>query len=98
MCQYAFRKLQLQTLTAQVRTNNFASQHIAEGLGMKAMCNFVKIYRGQEMPHFLYTLDRDKWLKTASNGTVIMLELEAKKIFYIITDWGTKTRKCWIVI
>lgn len=35
---------------------------------MKAMCNFVKIYRGQEMPHFLYTLDRDKWLKTASNG------------------------------
>ena len=58
LCQYAFRKLQLQTLTAQVRTNNFASQHIAEGLGMKAMCNFVKIYRGQEMPHFLYTLDR----------------------------------------
>ena len=37
LCQYAFRKLQLQTLTAQVRTNNFASQHIAEGLGMKAM-------------------------------------------------------------
>ena len=81
LCQYAFRKLQLQTLTAQVRTNNFASQHIAEGLGMKAMCNFVKIYRGQEMPHFLYTLDRDKWLKTASNGTVIILDLEAKKDF-----------------
>ena len=38
LCQYAFRKLQLQTLTEQVRTNNFASQHIAEGLGMKAMC------------------------------------------------------------
>ena len=57
---------------------------------MKAMCNFVKIYRGQEMPHFLYTLDRDKWLKTASNGTVIMLELEAKKIFTIITAGGRR--------
>ena len=93
LCQYAFRKLRLQTLTAQVRTNNFASQHIAEGLGMKAMCNFVKIYRGQEMPHFLYTLDRDKWLKTASNGTVIMLELEAKKDFLQLLLLGDEDEK-----
>ena len=45
------------------------------------------------MPHFLYTLDRDKWLKTASNGTVIMLELEAKKDFLQLLLLGDEDEK-----
>lgn len=58
LCQYAFHKLKMRTLTAQVRTNNFASQKVAEGLGMKIVSEFIKIYRGKEMSHFLYALER----------------------------------------
>lgn len=59
----AFVDLDLAEVTAQVRINNFASQRVAARLGMTVQQEFSKIYRGQQMPHYLYSLTRTDWQK-----------------------------------
>lgn len=81
LCQYAFHNLDLPLLTAQVRTNNLPSQRVAAGLGMLASREFNKLYRGQEMPHLLYCLERDIWQQAAAKGKVIIQIRELKKRF-----------------
>lgn len=93
LCQYAFHKLQLPVLTAQIRTNNFASQHVAARLGMQAANKFMKVYRGQEMPHFLYVLQRESWLQSGSDSTVLQLITSAKKSFLQLLLLGDEDEK-----
>lgn len=52
---YAFQTLHIDEVTAQIRPNNLSSCKVAEKLGMKIKKEFVKIYRGKEMKHFLYS-------------------------------------------
>lgn len=51
---FAFNKLHVQLLTAQIRPNNSASRKVAEKLGMTIIKQFNRLYRGELMPHFLY--------------------------------------------
>lgn len=81
LCQYAFYNLQLPILTAQIRTNNLASQRVASGLGMEAVREFAKLYRGQNMPHLLYRLTEDNWQQQGAKGKVIMQIKTGKKRF-----------------
>ncbi len=51
---YAFNKLHVRLLTAQIRPDNTSSRKVAEKLGMTIIKQFDKLYRGKLMPHLLY--------------------------------------------
>ena len=53
--QYAFEALHAEQVIAQIRPENTASRRVAERLGMTVIGQFVKTYRGKEMPHLIYT-------------------------------------------
>ena len=53
---YGFQVLQCAEITAQIRPGNAPSKKVAEKLGMTAKKQFIKIYRGKEMPHLLYSI------------------------------------------
>ncbi|MCW2289390.1 RimJ/RimL family protein N-acetyltransferase [Leucobacter luti] len=55
---YAFETLLAHRVYAQVRDTNTASARVAERLGMTARTRFVKHYRGVEMPHIAFAIDR----------------------------------------
>jgi RimJ/RimL family protein N-acetyltransferase len=44
---------------AQIRDTNLASMNVAIRLGMTVRGRFVKHYRGVEMPHLAFAVDRD---------------------------------------
>lgn len=52
--QYAFHVLQIPLLTAQIRPDNMSSRKTAERLGMSALQEFERVYRGKRIPHILY--------------------------------------------
>ncbi|WP_290776437.1 GNAT family N-acetyltransferase [Anaerofustis sp.] len=52
---YAFKVLNLTEVTAQIRTENISSIKTAEKLGMRVKKEFIKKYKGKEMPHLLYS-------------------------------------------
>lgn len=52
---YAFDVLHLNEITAQIRPENTASRKVAEKLGMSIKKQFIKHYKGKEMPHLLYS-------------------------------------------
>jgi RimJ/RimL family protein N-acetyltransferase len=52
---YAFKTLHLKEITAQVRPENTASRKVAEKLGMTIKKQFVRKYKGKDMPHLLYS-------------------------------------------
>lgn len=45
---------------AEIRPENNASRRVAERLGMKERGRFVKIYKGKEMPHLIYSITREE--------------------------------------
>lgn len=51
---YAFRVLQLDEVTAQIRPDNRSSRKVAEKLGMTVQKRFLRNYRGKDVPHLLY--------------------------------------------
>lgn len=55
---YAFEVLGAEEITAQIRPNNSASRRIAERLGMEVEREFIRQYRGKDMPHLLYRRKR----------------------------------------
>ena len=61
---YEFDQLAARGVIAAVRPENSASRRVAERLGMTARESFVKIYKGKEMPHLIYTVTKDEWLKS----------------------------------
>lgn len=57
---YAFNKLNISEVTAQIRPENLSSRKVAEKIGMVAKKEFIRHYKGKEMPHILYTIMKNK--------------------------------------
>ncbi|QIK62135.1 GNAT family N-acetyltransferase [Leucobacter viscericola] len=55
---YAFESLKVDRLYAQIRDTNTASMNVAIRLGMTVRGRFVKHYRGIDMPHLAFAVDR----------------------------------------
>lgn len=55
---YAFDDLNINMLTAQIRPDNSSSRKLAKKLGMTVMKQFIKEYRGKEIPHLLYYISK----------------------------------------
>ena len=55
----AFRELGAERVYAQVRDTNLASMNVAIRLGMTVRARFVTRYRGIDMPHFAFAVDRE---------------------------------------
>lgn len=56
--QWAFENLETDRVWAQVRDTNIPSMNVAIRLGMTVRGRFVKHYRGVEMPHLAFAIDR----------------------------------------
>lgn len=52
---YAAEVLNASEITAQIRPENTSSRKVAERLGMSVKKQFVKHYKGKDMPHLLYS-------------------------------------------
>lgn len=57
---YGFDRLKLTEITAQIRPENMASRKLAEKLGMTIKTQFIKNYKGKDMPHLLYSITRNE--------------------------------------
>lgn len=55
---YAFEHLGTERVWAQIRDTNLASMNVAIRLGMTVRGRFIKHYRGIEMPHLAFAIDR----------------------------------------
>ncbi|MBL3686114.1 N-acetyltransferase [Leucobacter zeae] len=55
----AFAEFGAERVYAQVRDTNLASMNVAIRLGMTVRSRFVKHYRGVDMPHLAFAVDRD---------------------------------------
>lgn len=55
---YAFEHLRVDQVWAQIRDTNVASVNVARRLGMTERGRFEKHYRGVDMPHIAFALDR----------------------------------------
>jgi RimJ/RimL family protein N-acetyltransferase len=53
---YAFDVLKAKEVCSIIRDSNVASQNVAKRLGMKKVDEWVKHYRGVDMPHYLYSV------------------------------------------
>lgn len=53
--QYAFDVLGAEKVIAEIRPENLPSQKVAQTLGMTVEREFVKHYRGTDMPHLIYS-------------------------------------------
>ena len=54
--QYAFEQLKAEEVFSIIRDTNLASQKVAERNGMTRCGEFVKHYRGAQMPHYVYSI------------------------------------------
>lgn len=55
---WAFRELEAPSVWAKVRDTNLASMNVAIRLGMTVRRRFVTRYRGVDMPHLAFAVDR----------------------------------------
>lgn len=55
---FAFAELGVHTVFAHIRDTNLASMNVAIRIGMTVRSRFVKHYRGVEMPHLAFGVDR----------------------------------------
>jgi RimJ/RimL family protein N-acetyltransferase len=58
---WAFRELDADNVHSIVRDTNVASMNVAIRNGMTVRRRFVKHYRGVDMPHFDFAIDRARW-------------------------------------
>ena len=56
---YAFETLDEPRVCSIIRDNNTASQNVAKRNGMKPVKTFVKHYYGVDMPHIVFSAERD---------------------------------------
>lgn len=56
--EYAFRQLHASKVVALIRPNNLPSRAVAERLGMEIEGEIVRYYRGQNMPHLVYSVTK----------------------------------------
>ena len=58
---WAFETLRAPEVYAKVRDINIPSMNVAIRLGMTARRRFVTRYRGVDMPHYAFAIDRASW-------------------------------------
>ncbi len=58
--EYAFNVLKAEEVFSIIRDTNIPSQRVAEINGMTRRGEFVKHYRGVDMPHFIYSVKRSE--------------------------------------
>ena len=58
--EYGFNTLHFDALYSIIRDTNIPSQNVALRNGMKKIDSFVKHYRGEEMPHWVYRVEKGK--------------------------------------
>lgn len=58
--EYAFEKLNAEEVFSMIRDTNIASQNVAIRNGMTLVDQFMKHYRGVDMPHLLYSVKRSE--------------------------------------
>lgn len=56
---YAFNELKIEKVYSMVRDTNLASMNVAIRNGMIVEKRFIKVYRGIEMPHYLFGIARE---------------------------------------
>lgn len=56
--QYTFDVLGAEKVIAEIRPENLSSRKVAQKLGMTVEREFVKHYRGKDMPHLIYSKTR----------------------------------------
>ncbi len=56
--QYAFEALEAEEVCSIIRDTNIASQNVAIRNGMTARDSWIKHYRGVDMPHYRYVIQR----------------------------------------
>lgn len=78
---YAFFELGLKEITAQIKFNNLASKKVAQALGMVRLSSFIKNYRGKEMPHDVFALQKSDWINFEGKQVVLIKSSQPKKKF-----------------
>jgi RimJ/RimL family protein N-acetyltransferase len=58
--EYAFEKLGADKIYSIIRDTNSASQNVAKRNGMTCVAEFIKHYRGIDMPHVLYEVKKEQ--------------------------------------
>lgn len=66
---WAFRERDAAAVWSIVRDTNLASMNVAIRNGMTARRRFVKRYRGVDMPHIAFAVDRAEWASAAGRTT-----------------------------
>ncbi len=56
--EYAFNKLNAKEVYSIIRDTNIPSQNVAKRNGMTRIDEFVKHYRGVDMPHYVFSVKR----------------------------------------
>jgi RimJ/RimL family protein N-acetyltransferase len=56
--EYAFDNLKAEEVYSIIRDTNMLSQNVAKRNGMTCIDEFIKHYRGVDMPHFLFSVKR----------------------------------------
>ena len=56
----AFDRFGIDKLYATIRPENIASVEVAEKLGMRRIGGYMKTYKGKEMPHDIYVLEKSE--------------------------------------
>lgn len=56
--EYAFDVLKAERVVSIIRDNNYASQRVAERVGMKPESQFIKHYYDMVMPHLVYVIEK----------------------------------------
>jgi len=56
--EYAFNSLNKDRVVCIIRDKNFASQRVAERIGMKLESQFIKRYYDLDMLHFVYSIEK----------------------------------------
>lgn len=60
MADYGFRVLGKARIIATIRPENLSSRKVAERTGMRETGVFVKHYNGKEMPHLIYSMEKEE--------------------------------------
>ena len=58
---YGFNELNSEEIYADIRPENISSIKLAEKLGMRQIGEYVKNYRGKDMPHNIYLIKKEEF-------------------------------------
>lgn len=75
--EYGFNALHFDALYSIIRDTNIPSQNVALRNGMKKIDSFVKHYRGEEMPHWVYRVEKDKCKKFRTYHWILFLFVDS---------------------